>query len=100
MEEISTAKKAGRKEFVGIVSNKKSVDAQGKVQGMNKTIVVSVETRALHKLYKKYIKRTKKIKAHDETNSAGTGDRVRIVECRPISRDKCWKLAEIVEKAK
>jgi small subunit ribosomal protein S17 len=96
----TTEKKSGRKEFVGLVANKKSVAENGKVQGMNKTIVVSVETMALHPLYKKYVKRVKKVKAHDERNEAQTGDRVRIVECRPISREKCWKLAEVVEKAK
>ncbi|MDR2468761.1 MAG: 30S ribosomal protein S17 [Spirochaetaceae bacterium] len=67
---------------------------------MDKTIVVSVETRTLHPLYKKYVKRTKNVKAHDEKNDARTGDRVRVVECRPISREKCWRLAEIVERVK
>jgi small subunit ribosomal protein S17 len=94
------AVKTGKKEFVGFVSNKKTVDERGKITGMNKTIVVSVETMALHPLYKKYVKRTKKVKAHDERNEARTGDRVRITECRPISKEKCWKLAEIVERAR
>ncbi|MDR0410045.1 MAG: 30S ribosomal protein S17 [Spirochaetaceae bacterium] len=67
---------------------------------MNKTIVVSVETMALHPLYKKYVRKVKRIKAHDEENAARTGDRVRVRECRPISKDKCWKLVEIVEQAK
>ncbi|MDR2864521.1 MAG: 30S ribosomal protein S17 [Spirochaetaceae bacterium] len=67
---------------------------------MDKTIVVSVETRALHPLYKKYVKRVKKIKAHDEKNEARSGDRVRVVECRPISKEKCWKLVEILERVK
>ncbi|MDR0662534.1 MAG: 30S ribosomal protein S17 [Spirochaetaceae bacterium] len=67
---------------------------------MNKTIVVSVETKALHPLYKKYVRKVKRIKAHDEENTARTGDKVRVVECRPISKEKCWKLAEIVERAK
>jgi small subunit ribosomal protein S17 len=82
--------KSGKKEFVGIVKSDK----------MDKTIVVAVETTTLHSLYKKYVKRVKKVKAHDETNEAKTGDRVRVVECRPISREKCWKLAEIIERAK
>jgi small subunit ribosomal protein S17 len=79
-----------KKEFVGIVKSDK----------MDKTIVVTVETTTLHSLYKKYVRRIKKLKAHDETNDAKIGDRVRVVECRPISKEKCWKLAEIIERAK
>jgi small subunit ribosomal protein S17 len=94
------AAKSGKKEFVGLVKNKKSVGENGKITGMNKTIVVSVETMALHPLYKKYVRKIKRIKAHDEENTARTGDKVRVVECRPISKDKCWKLAEVVERAK
>jgi small subunit ribosomal protein S17 len=97
---LAEEKAVSRKEFVGIVKNKKSVDENGKITGMDKTIVVSVETRALHPLYKKYVKRVKRIKAHDEKNEARTGDKVRVVECRPISRDKHWRLAEIVERVK
>ncbi|MDR2343659.1 MAG: 30S ribosomal protein S17 [Spirochaetaceae bacterium] len=67
---------------------------------MNKTIVVSVETMALHPLYKKYVRKVKRLKAHDEENTARTGDKVRVVECRPISKDKCWKLTEVLERAK
>ncbi|MDR3302631.1 MAG: 30S ribosomal protein S17 [Spirochaetaceae bacterium] len=67
---------------------------------MDKTIVVSVESRSLHPLYKKYVKRVKRIKAHDEQNEARTGDRVRVVECRPISKEKCWRLVEILERVK
>jgi small subunit ribosomal protein S17 len=59
-----------------------------------------VETTTLHPLYKKYVRRIKKVKAHDETNDAKIGDRVRVIECRPISREKCWRLAEILERAK
>jgi small subunit ribosomal protein S17 len=88
--EKAAPKKSGKKEFVGVVKSDK----------MNKTIVVAIETTALHPLYKKYVKRVKKVKAHDETNDAKTGDRVRVVECRPISREKCWKLAEIIERAR
>jgi small subunit ribosomal protein S17 len=79
-----------KKEFVGVVKSDK----------MDKTIVVVVETTTLHSLYKKYVRRMKKLKAHDETNDAKIGDRVRVVECRPISKEKCWKLAEIIERAK
>ena len=93
-EEVSANKssqtKSGKKEFVGIVKSDK----------MNKTIVVSIENRALHPLYKKYVIRIKKVKAHDEKNEAKIGDRVRVIECRPISKEKCWKLAEILERAK
>jgi len=67
---------------------------------MDKTIVVLVEDRAAHPLYKKIIKRSIKLKAHDEENQCGAGDRVRIMETRPLSRDKRWRLVEIIEKAK
>ncbi len=67
---------------------------------MMKTIVVAITTRKLHPLYKKYIMSTKKVKAHDEKNDAHTGDTVRIVETRPISKDTHWKVVEIVERAK
>ena len=90
MAEASVKAKSGKKEFVGIVRSDK----------MDKTIVVSVQTLALHPLYKKYVTRMKKVKAHDEKNEAKAGDRVRVIECRPISREKCWKLAEILERAK
>ena len=67
---------------------------------MDKTIVVAVENRVAHPLYKKIIKRTYKLKAHDENNECGIGDRVRVMETRPISKDKRWRLVEIIEKAK
>ena len=67
---------------------------------MNKTIVVAVEDRVQHPLYKKIIKRTYKLKAHDENNDCGIGDKVRVMETRPLSRDKRWRLVEILEKAK
>ena len=67
---------------------------------MDKTIVVAIETNVQHKLYHKNIKRTYKLKAHDEQNSAGIGDTVKVMECRPLSKDKRWRLVEIVEKAK
>jgi len=67
---------------------------------MDKTIVVAVEDRVQHPLYKKIVKRTYKLKAHDENNSCGVGDRVRVMETRPLSKDKRWRLVEIIEKAK
>ena len=90
MEEQKKAKKGIKRVLTGrVVSNK-----------MQKTIVVAIERRMLHPLYKKYLTLTKKVKAHDETNQAGIGDLVRIIESRPISKEKCWRLAEILEKAK
>ena len=67
---------------------------------MDKTIVVAVSERVKHPLYKKIVNRTKKFKAHDENNACGIGDKVLIQETRPLSKDKCWRLVEIVEKAK
>lgn len=67
---------------------------------MNKTIVVSVLSSFKHPLYNKYIKRTLKLKAHDENNECSIGDRVEIMETRPISKDKRWRLVSIIEKAK
>lgn len=67
---------------------------------MDKTIVVKVEDFVRHPLYGKRIKRTKKFKAHDELNACGIGDRVKIMETRPLSRDKRFRLVEIIEKAK
>jgi small subunit ribosomal protein S17 len=83
-------KKSGKKEFVGLVKSDK----------MDKTIVVAVETTALHPLYKKYVRRLKKLKAHDELNEAKVGDRVRVVESRPLSKEKHWKLVSIIERAR
>jgi small subunit ribosomal protein S17 len=67
---------------------------------MDKTVVVAVERKVPHKLYKKALKSTTKFKAHDENNACGIGDKVLIQETRPLSKDKCWRLVEIVEKAK
>jgi small subunit ribosomal protein S17 len=86
----TTKTRSGKKEFIGIVKSDK----------MEKTIVVSIETLTLHSLYKKYVKRVKKVKAHDEKNTARIGDRVRVIECKPISKEKCWKLVEVIERAK
>ena len=79
-----------RKTRVGIVSSDK----------MDKTIVVSVVEHVKHPLYGKIMKRTYKLKAHDEENSCGIGDKVKVMETRPLSRDKRWRLVEIIEKAK
>ena len=82
--------KPTKRSFVGIVTSDK----------MDKTVVVTITTKKMDRLYKKYVTQTKKYKAHDELNDAHVGDTVRIVECRPLSKDKCWRLAEIVERAK
>ena len=75
---------------------------QGRVVSdkMDKTIVVVSETRVPHPVYGKIVRKSVKFKAHDETNDAKTGDTVRIAECRPLSKDKRWRLVEIVERAK
>ena len=79
-----------RKTRVGIVTSDK----------MNKTIVVSIVDNVKHPLYGKIVKRTYKLKAHDEKNECNIGDRVRVMETRPLSKDKRWRLVEIIEKAK
>ena len=79
-----------RKTRVGkVVSNK-----------MDKTVVVAIQDNVRHPLYKKIIKRTVKLKAHDELNSCNIGDAVKVMETRPLSKDKRWRVAEIIEKAK
>ena len=67
---------------------------------MDKTIIVTVEDRVAHPLYKKIIKRSYRLKAHDENNECRTGDRVRVMETRPLSKDKRWRLVEILDRAK
>ena len=79
-----------RKERVGIVVSDK----------MDKTIVVAVSERVKHPLYKKIVNRTKKFKAHDENNACGIGDKVLIQETRPLSKDKRWRLVNVIERAK
>ncbi len=79
-----------RKTRVGVVTSDK----------MDKTVVVSVTEHVKHPLYKKIMKRTYKLKAHDEENACGIGDKVRVMETRPLSREKRWRLVEILEKAK
>ena len=79
-----------RKTRVGkVVSNK-----------MDKTVVVAIEDNVKHPLYKKIIKNTIRLKAHDENNTCGVGDRVLVMETRPLSKDKRWRVVEIIEKAK
>ena len=79
-----------RKTRVGIVSSDK----------MDKTVVVSIKDRVRHPLYGKIINRTVKYKAHDEENACGVGDKVLIMEARPLSKDKRWRVVEVIEKAK
>ncbi len=79
-----------RKSRVGMVVSDK----------MDKTIVVEIKTRVRHPLYGKIMNKTSKFKAHDEQNQCGIGDKVRVMETRPISRDKHWRVVEILEKAK
>ena len=67
---------------------------------MDKTIVVAVENHVKHPLYKKFVKKTYKLKAHDENNECNIGDTVKVMETRPLSKDKRWRLVEVVEKAK
>ena len=67
---------------------------------MDKTIVVAIENNVKHPLYKKIVKRTYKLKAHDENNECNIGDRVKVMETRPLSKDKRWRLVEIIERAK
>ncbi|MBG0766004.1 30S ribosomal protein S17 [Sphaerochaeta halotolerans] len=81
-------------------ANKKSFTGRVVSDKMDKTIVVAVSSRRLHPLYKKYVTTTKKVKAHDERNEAKIGDTVRVLECRHISKDKCWRLVQIVERAR
>ena len=90
MTNTETTRRGTRKERLGrVVSDK-----------MQKTVVVALERRVPHPVYGKMVKRTSKVKAHDEQNSAKTGDLVRIAETRPLSKDKRWRLVEIVERAK
>lgn len=87
MEEQS---KSGKKSFVGVVLSDK----------MDKTVVVSVESRKPHPKFKKFVKHRKKFKAHDEQNQCNAGDTVRIIESRPLSKEKHWVVTEILERAK
>jgi small subunit ribosomal protein S17 len=87
---VEQGKKTNKRVLTGrVVSNK-----------MKKTITVAIEKRKLHRLYKKYLVQTKKVKAHDENGECRIGDTVKVIESRPLSRDKRWRLLSIVEKAK
>ncbi len=90
MAEEQKAVKKAKRSYVGLVTSDK----------MDKTIVVTITTKRMDPLYKKYVTRSKKCKAHDEKNDAHIGDTVKIVECRPLSKDKRWRLESIVERAK
>jgi small subunit ribosomal protein S17 len=79
-----------RKERIGVVVSDK----------MNKSIVVNVERKVKHPMYGKFVKKTKKYVAHDEKNECEFGDKVKIMETKPLSKTKCWRLVEIIEKAK
>ena len=88
--EQQTAARGARKSRTGLVVSDK----------MEKTVVVAIERRVPHPVYGKMVTRTKRLKAHDEENSAKVGDTVRIVETRPLSKDKRWRLVEIIERAR
>ena len=90
MSENDTTERNQRKVREGLVVSDK----------MDKTIVVAVEDRVKHALYGKVLRKTSRLKAHDETNTCGIGDRVRIMETRPLSATKRWRLIEVLEKAK
>ena len=87
---MATEQRNDRKTREGVVVSDK----------MDKTVVVSIVEKYKHPLYKKTVTRTKRIKAHDEENACGVGDRVEITETRQLSKDKCWRVSKIVEKAK
>ena len=89
-ENSQTVNRTSRKTRIGTVVSDK----------MDKTVVVSIERRVQHPVYGKMVRRTKRLKAHDEKNEAKTGDTVRIMETRPMSKDKRWRLVEIVERAR
>lgn len=88
--EVTSAERGRRKSLMGVVVSDK----------MNKTIVVLVEDRVKHPLYGKVMTKSTRLKAHDEENSAGIGDRVRVMETRPLSATKRWRLIEVIERAK
>ena len=90
MTNEQTAERGARKSRTGLVVSDK----------MDKTVVVAIERRVPHPIYGKMITRTRRLKAHDEENSAKVGDTVRIMETRPLSKDKRWRLVEIVERAR
>jgi len=86
---VTVERTTAKKTKIGVVKSNK----------MQKTVVVAIEKRITHPLYKKIIKRTKTLKAHDENNKCKIGDKVLIAETRPLSKDKCWRVVEILESA-
>jgi small subunit ribosomal protein S17 len=84
-----TTERRNKKKVVGVVTSDK----------MDKTVVVKTDDLVKHPVYKKYLKRSKKYKAHDETNSCSVGDKVMITETRPLSRDKRWRVTQVLEKS-
>jgi len=86
---VAELRESKRKTKIGIVKSNK----------MNKTVVVAIEKRVTHPIYKKIVKMTTKLKAHDENNKCQVGDKVLIAETRPLSKDKCWRIVEIIESA-
>ena len=90
MSEINTKERGLRKTRIGVVVSDK----------MDKTCVIQIKTRVRHPLYGKIMNKTSKLKAHDEENACGIGDTVRLMETRPLSREKRWRVVEIIEKAK
>lgn len=87
---METVERKSRKERIGIVTSAR----------MDKSIVISIERQVKHPIYGKFIKKTSKLMAHDEENTAGQGDTVRIMETKPYSKNKRWRLVEIIERAK
>ncbi len=87
---METPERNARKERIGLVVSNK----------MDKSITVAIQRQVKHPIYGKFIRKTTKLMAHDETNDAGEGDTVRIMETRPLSKNKCWRLIEIIERAK
>ena len=100
MSEKTTAEAAAEQTVTASRPNRKTRRGYVVSDKMDKTIVIEVEDRVKHPLYGKVIRRTSKVKAHDEQNSAGIGDLVVIMETRPLSATKRWRLVEILEKAK
>ena len=90
MEATQTAERNLRKEILGLVTS----------NSMDKSITVIVERKEKHPMYGKYVKKSKKCHAHDEKNECNVGDTVRIMETRPLSKTKCWRMVEIIERAK
>jgi len=89
-EQTATPTRNARKSRVGVVVSDK----------MDKTITVAIQRQIKHPIYSKFIKRTTRLMAHDEENNAGEGDTVRVTECRPYSKNKRWRLVEVLERAK